>query len=65
MSLYDMFFELELNICDRFPNLSPFDVRKQRVREVFLLVRRLNNFNSKKTKEIKRQTRRPAGDNWF
>lgn len=45
-----MFFELQLNICNRFPNLSPFDIRKQRFSEVFLLLRRLNDKSSKEAK---------------
>jgi hypothetical protein len=56
-----MFFDLELTLCDRFPSLTPFDIRKQSVYEVFLLIRRLN----KTVKTTKKKNRRPAGDNWF
>ena len=63
-----MFFEMEISICERFPSLSPFDVRQERASEVFLLVRRMNNYNayqSKNTKGNKKIVRRRAGDDWF
>jgi len=52
-----------MSICDRFPNLSPFEIRQKKFYEVLLLIRRLNIYskNDKKHKKIKR----PAGDNWF
>lgn len=42
-----MFFDLQMNICESFPNLSPFDIRKQRYTDVLLLVRRLNKRTQK------------------
>ena len=61
---------MQLSICDRFPAVSPFEIRKQRFGEVFLLIRRLNTSfkNQKKNtnpKSGKRIIRKPAGDNWF
>lgn len=64
-SLYEIFFELQMNICERFPSLSPFDVRKKSAYEVFLLIRRLSNYNEKEPSTRKRVKRKPAGDNWF
>lgn len=58
---------MNMNICERFNCLSPFDVRKRPAREVFLMVKRLNEYNrlnSKKTQGNQIQ-RVPAGDNWF
>lgn len=68
-----------MTLCERFPSLSPFDIRKQSVYEVFLLVRRLSNYNKsrenikvkpneqvlrdKKTNEI--IIRRPADNSWY
>lgn len=43
-----MFFDLQINLCESFPTLSPFDVRKQRFSQVLLLARRLNNKMNKK-----------------
>lgn len=48
-----MFFEIEMNLCDRFSALTPFNIRQQRAYEVFLLINRLNSFNSRKNKEQK------------
>jgi len=54
-------------VCERFPALSPFDIRRERASEVFRLVRRIKKSNSYREKESthKRVIRRPAGDDWF
>ena len=36
-----------MNLCERFPSLSPFDVRKQKFSDVFLLYRRMVNLNKR------------------
>jgi hypothetical protein len=57
---------MELNICERFPALSPFDVREKKASEVFLLIRRLNDYHAKeKNTQGKQKIRRRAGDDWF
>ena len=58
---------MELNICERFPSLSPFDVRRERASEVFRLIGRIRKSNTHRSKEANRKNviRRPAGDNWF
>lgn len=48
-------FELELNLCERFSNLTPFLIRKERFYDVFSLVRKLNKHNqeeSEKTEKV-------------
>lgn len=68
MPLFDIFFDIEVTICERFPALSPFDIREREAREVFLLIERLSRYNRRKKKETKdgkQVIRRPAGDNWF
>ena len=62
MPLYQIFFELQCDLCEAFPSLSPFDIRKQTVYEVFLLVRRMNRKAKKPEKQV---IRRPASDTWF
>lgn len=42
ISLYELFFELEDNLCQRYSGLTPFAVRREKVSEVFLLVKRIN-----------------------
>lgn len=58
---------MTLNICERFPSLSPFDVRRERASEVFRLVGRISKSNEYRAKEstTKKKIRRPAGDDWF
>ena len=58
---------MELSICDRFNSLSPFAVRRTKASEVFLLIRRMNNYNHYKTKKNSKKNviRRAASDNWF
>lgn len=33
-----------MEIVKRYPSVSPFDVRREKAREVFLLIKRLNNY---------------------
>lgn len=57
-----------MQLCKTFPALSPFDVRRERAREVFLLVRRLNHQPKNEGGQVldsKGRIRRPAGDDWF
>lgn len=42
MSLYETFFDLEDNLCERYTALTPFVVRREKCGEVFLLVNRIN-----------------------
>lgn len=51
--MYELFFELEDNLCQRYTSLNPFIVRREKVGEVFLLIKRLNRLNQAK-KGIKR-----------
>lgn len=68
-----MFFDLEVTICERFPALSPFQVRRASVYEVCLLTKRLNEYSRKKgirngNAGMARDgvIRRPArDDSWF
>ena len=54
-----------MQICDRFPAITPFSIRKEKIKEVFLLVRRLNIYDNKDKIKKKKINRRPAGDSWF
>lgn len=58
-----IFFEMEVNICERFPSLSPLKLRKEKARDVFALFVKYANLGKKKKK--KQVIRKPAGDNWF
>jgi len=61
-------FENTRMLCQLFPALDPFRVRRTPAKEVFLLIRRV--ITQPKTKngekvDSKGRIRRPAGDDWF
>ncbi len=71
-----MFFDLEDNLCQRYPALTPFIVRRECVGEVFLLIKRINT-KAEREQGIRRNDeiiedgrgnrviRREAGDDFF
>ena len=61
---------MEVNLSERFAGMTPFNIRREKAREVFLLIRRMAVYNEKKQKNTDpitgaRVIRRPAGDTWF
>ncbi|MCQ2059797.1 MAG: hypothetical protein MJY71_08240 [Bacteroidaceae bacterium] len=64
-----MMFELEVGLCERFPALSPFDIRRERLHEFCVLVNRLNDYTKRESKNRDKnghqKIRRKAGDDWF
>ena len=50
--MYEVFFDLNINLCDRFTGLDPFTVRKQRFHDVMLIFRRLAERNKTKKKTV-------------
>ena len=46
--LYQVFFELQCNLCDRFPAFTPVTIRKSAAHEIFLIVKRLQTVRTKK-----------------
>lgn len=75
--MYEIFFDMADNLCQRYQGLSPFEVRREKVGEVFLLVRRINEKNNRE-KGIKREDqattdakgninirRRAQKDDWY
>lgn len=60
---------MEVNLSERFPSLSPFAVRAQRAKEVFLLIERINRYDKRNKADSqgskKKRIRRKAGDDWF
>lgn len=66
--IYDALFEMEMNLSERFPSMTPLMLRREKAREVFLLINRYNRYSAKekeKQKNGKRIIRKPAGDDWF
>lgn len=64
-TLYDSLFELQCVICDRFPSLSPIQLRKESFHEVILLVTRLTKHNKQSKQKDSDVIYKPASDNWY
>ena len=72
LSLYELFFDLTVYVCERFPALDPLTIRRSNGHEVFLMLSRLYDYNEREKKTKKKgssnngeTSRRHAGDNWF
>ena len=64
--VYDILFEMQMNLSERFPALSPLSLRREKAREVFILLSRYNRYARKLRRSGgKKIIRKPAGDNWF
>jgi hypothetical protein len=63
--VFDLLFELEVGLCERFTAFTPISLRKEKAREVFLLITRNINYSNKNSKQKKKVYRKPAGDDWF
>lgn len=70
-SIYDTLFSMQVTLCERFPALTPLQLRREKAREVFLLMSRLieyakqENTKNEKTNTNSTVIRKHAGDNWF
>ena len=47
-TIYEVFFDLEENLCQRYPALTPFTVRREKFGEVVNLLHRINSKNMRK-----------------
>lgn len=61
---------MEVNLSERFQGMTPFSIRQEKAKEVFLLIRRLSRYNENQNKDVnpatgKKVVRVPAGDKWF
>ena len=65
--IYDSLFEMEMSLSERFTSMTPLTLRREKARDVFLLIVRFNKYSrkQKKQKNGKRIIRKPAGDDWF
>ena len=70
--IYESLFNITVSLCKCFPAFTPLSLRRERARDVFLLIRRFNEYSDREqknkaqtTKNGKRIIRRPAGDDWF
>lgn len=66
--VYDLLFQMEVTLSDRFPSFTPLSLRRERAREVFTLITRYNRYakeqggNDKKKSDGKQVIRRRASD---
>lgn len=69
LTLADALFEAEAAVCDRFPSLNPFSIRREPLSEFCALLVKVRGMNGRakrrQGKDGKARIRRPAGDNWF
>lgn len=72
-----MFFDINESLCKRYTSLTPFAVRREKVGEVLLLVRRINEKSEREHGIGRRDTvtrdsngnvhirREAMNDNWY
>lgn len=65
-----LLFEIEVLLSERFPALSPVELRRTKAREVFKIINKLTIYSKKEKREqTKAKTRhiikRQASDTWF
>lgn len=68
LTMYQALFDMERTLCKEYPALTPFSIRRERLREVVLLVNRTNTHpKDKDGQEVdsKGRIRVHAGDKWF
>ena len=65
--VYDLLFEMEMNLCEVFPPMTPLTLRRERATDIYTLLVRFNRYARKKKKNEgkKKIIRRPASDSWF
>lgn len=67
---YDILFELQISLCNRFNGLNIFMIRQEKIHEVFLLCKRINLLQKESVSQQNYSNdeiiRRPAqDDSWF
>lgn len=65
--IYDVLFSMQVNLCERFTGLTPLGLRREKARDVFLLINRYNKYSIREQRNAKRKNviRKQAGDDWF
>lgn len=65
LSLSQNMFEITCTLCEIFPAFTPMQIRREKAREVFKLIERVNNRPKQEEREQEQVIRKPAGNNWF
>ncbi len=68
--MYNDFFDITVGLCNRFTALDPVKVRRYPAHEVFLLMKRVVDYDNRHDKKSKggngsQVVRKKAGDDWF
>lgn len=71
--IYETLFDMQMSLCKIFPAMTPLTLRREKAREVFLLISRHNEHSAKNNNGNKTNTtqkgvrviRRKASNNWF
>lgn len=70
MTLAQMFFEINKNICDMYNGLNPLNILEYPAEDVFNLLKDTIDYNKRQVETGKApdrdgMIRKPAGDDWF
>lgn len=66
VTLYEIFFDVTVSLCERFHGLDPIKLRQYPAHEVIVLMRRTVRYSKNQKKEKKpRKIMKPAPDTWF
>lgn len=63
----ELLFEMEMALCECFPSVTPFTIRREKAVTVYAMIVKYNKYAKKKKKNEGKPKviRRPAGDTWF
>lgn len=63
----ELIFEMKMTLCECFPSLTPFTLRREKAVSVYTLIVKYSKYAKKKKKNDGKPKviRRPASDNWF
>ncbi len=65
-TLYNIFFDITVSLCERFHGLDPIKIRRYPAHEVIVLMRRTVKYVKNQGREKKpRKIMKPAKDTWF
>lgn len=77
LTLYELFFDMTDSLCQRYPGITPLNIRREKVGEVFLLINRINKRERRKkgigeNEQVQKDSkgrihirRKATNDNWY
>ena len=63
----ELIFEMKMSLCECFPSVTPFTIRKEKAVDVYTLIIKYSKYAKKKKKNEGKPNiiRKPASDTWF